>query len=185
MPWCPDCKTEYEEGYENCSDCGVKLVDENPQEGNMNDGNDNPELLITVADGMQADILESKLKFYGIPVMRKHRETGALLTVYMGASPFGVDLYVPSELLENARKLINQEIDANGGESYDENSIVESQENTPEGLEGNNTGDTLTEADNKDYRSVMTRRLANWLLLIFLVPGLIWFLIFLIKYLAD
>ena len=27
MPWCPNCKAEYQEGYSKCSDCGVALVD--------------------------------------------------------------------------------------------------------------------------------------------------------------
>ena len=26
MPWCPQCNTEYREGFERCSDCGVALV---------------------------------------------------------------------------------------------------------------------------------------------------------------
>lgn len=32
MPWCPNCKTEYQEGIEVCSDCGAALVDELPEE---------------------------------------------------------------------------------------------------------------------------------------------------------
>ncbi len=27
MPWCPNCKAEYQEGYTECSDCGVALVE--------------------------------------------------------------------------------------------------------------------------------------------------------------
>ena len=26
MPWCPQCGTEYREGFDRCSDCGVALV---------------------------------------------------------------------------------------------------------------------------------------------------------------
>lgn len=32
MPWCPNCRTEYEEGVEVCADCGAALVDELPEE---------------------------------------------------------------------------------------------------------------------------------------------------------
>ena len=32
MPWCPNCKTEYQEGIEKCADCGSDLVDELPDE---------------------------------------------------------------------------------------------------------------------------------------------------------
>jgi hypothetical protein len=27
MPWCPNCNAEYQEGYTECSDCGVELVE--------------------------------------------------------------------------------------------------------------------------------------------------------------
>ena len=32
MPWCPNCKTEYQEGIEKCADCGSDLVEELPEE---------------------------------------------------------------------------------------------------------------------------------------------------------
>ena len=28
MPWCPNCKTEYQDGYTVCSDCGSTLVED-------------------------------------------------------------------------------------------------------------------------------------------------------------
>jgi hypothetical protein len=30
MPWCPQCGTEYREGFDRCSDCGSTLVAEPP-----------------------------------------------------------------------------------------------------------------------------------------------------------
>ncbi len=30
MPWCPDCGAEYREGFRQCSECGVPLVDAPP-----------------------------------------------------------------------------------------------------------------------------------------------------------
>lgn len=35
MPWCPNCKTEYQEGIEICADCGAALVDELTEEVEM------------------------------------------------------------------------------------------------------------------------------------------------------
>lgn len=35
MPWCPNCKTEYQEGIEVCADCGATLVEELVQEVEM------------------------------------------------------------------------------------------------------------------------------------------------------
>ena len=33
MPWCPNCKTEYQDGYTVCSDCGSTLVESLEQAG--------------------------------------------------------------------------------------------------------------------------------------------------------
>lgn len=35
MPWCPKCKTEYQEGFTVCSDCKIDLVEELPEETNF------------------------------------------------------------------------------------------------------------------------------------------------------
>lgn len=40
MPWCPICKSEYREGFNVCSDCGSKLVDELEDEKVKSDNND-------------------------------------------------------------------------------------------------------------------------------------------------
>lgn len=32
MPWCPQCRTEYREGFTQCADCGAALVDALPAE---------------------------------------------------------------------------------------------------------------------------------------------------------
>lgn len=32
MPWCPSCKTEYQEGILQCADCGAMLMEEFPQD---------------------------------------------------------------------------------------------------------------------------------------------------------
>ncbi len=106
MPWCPKCKTEYREQFQRCSDCETELVDELPDELTADKPRkeyDTEAFLVSAGSGMQADILESKLKFYGIPVMRKYRENGGYLKIYMGVTPFGIDLYVPSGLLADAR----------------------------------------------------------------------------------
>ena len=71
------------------------------------DSDDNGALLITACNAIEADLLESKLKAYGIPVLRKYKGFGDYLNIYMGATPFGVDLYVPAELLEKARDIVS------------------------------------------------------------------------------
>ncbi len=62
--------------------------------------------LITVDDTVEADILESKLKASGIPVFREYRETGAYLTLVLGKSSFGVDMFVQKDRFEEARNIL-------------------------------------------------------------------------------
>lgn len=38
MPWCPNCKTEYREGFTVCADCGSELVDEEPENFSVEEG---------------------------------------------------------------------------------------------------------------------------------------------------
>lgn len=68
--------------------------------------NENETLLITVDDTSEADIIESKLKAFGIPVARRYRETGAYLTLVLGKSSFGVDMYVPNDRLIEAKDIV-------------------------------------------------------------------------------
>lgn len=134
MPWCPICRLEYQEGYENCSDCDVPLVEELPpaprEEPAATFGpEDEPVFLVSSADGFEADIIAAKLEAFGVPVMKRHRETGDYLKIYMGASPFGIDLYVPARELEKARDILENVPEVSGDEQGEtEEEILEDQE---------------------------------------------------------
>lgn len=59
MPWCPNCRAEYIEGFNTCSDCDCKLVDVlEPIEKIVYDKG---AFLLRVNDRMEADIIESIL----------------------------------------------------------------------------------------------------------------------------
>ena len=62
--------------------------------------------LVTASNTIEADILESKLKSYGIEVFRKYRENGAYLTLVLGLSSLGVDLFVPEERAKEAKEIL-------------------------------------------------------------------------------
>lgn len=62
--------------------------------------------LVTASNTIEADILESKLKSYGIEVLRKYRENGAYLTLVLGLSSLGVDLFVPEEKAKEAKEIL-------------------------------------------------------------------------------
>lgn len=67
---------------------------------------DKEALLITVNTGTEADLIESILNANNIPVLKKFKEAGAYLNLYMGMTSFGVDIYVPSKLFDEAKELI-------------------------------------------------------------------------------
>lgn len=108
MPWCPKCRIEYEDWVKTCSDCGEELVkDLLPEsEPKKETEYDKEAFLATVPDDIHADLTETLLKAYGIPVHRRYKEAGAYMQIYMGMARFGVDLYVPSKLLQQARDII-------------------------------------------------------------------------------
>ena len=85
---------------------GVFNVADEMKTGNDDVSKVGQALLITVDDTVEADILESKLQVSGIPVLRQYRETGAYLTLILGKTSFGVDMYVPKDMLEEARNII-------------------------------------------------------------------------------
>lgn len=62
--------------------------------------------LMTLGEDMQVEIIEEELKNAGIPVLKKHREGGAYLSIYMGKSMYPVDLYVSEESYEIAREIL-------------------------------------------------------------------------------
>jgi len=110
MPWCPICKAEYiDEGISKCDDCNVELVDKLSLfdiEKDISE-NDKEVLLISVKDEIEYSIIESKLRSYNIPVIKKYRDTGgAYLTIFMGSSPFGIDVFVPPKMFETAKEII-------------------------------------------------------------------------------
>lgn len=63
MPWCPDCKTEYDPGIAVCADCGADLVDELPQ---IRIGPP-PEVAYVANTAAEAQIVEATLQAAGIP----------------------------------------------------------------------------------------------------------------------
>lgn len=125
MPWCPNCRTEYREDFNTCSDCGSQLVMEIEPIEPLKEEQieyDQEALLVSVSDA-EADVIESLLQSYGIPVMRKYKEAGAFLNIYMGTSMYGIDLYVPSKELERAKEILDnreQESTEELNESMDE-----------------------------------------------------------------
>lgn len=83
--------------------------------------NDKEVFLTTVTNGIEADVIEALLRSNKIPLLKKYKEAGAYLDIYMGSTNMGIDLYVPSNMLEQAKELIANEPGVYG-EEYQEQS---------------------------------------------------------------
>ncbi len=133
MPWCPKCGAEYREGLKACSDCNTDLVDRlehreanvEHSESNGSDLEDDREAYLTsVSNSIEAEMLEALLTSSGVPVMKKFKGAGEYLNIYMGMTNLGVDLYVPSKLLAQARDIlvinreVGSEISGTSGKKY-------------------------------------------------------------------
>ncbi len=64
MPYCPNCRTEYREGFTTCSDCDVPLVHELAPEVPCPDGEMVP--IFVARDSMEAEIVKGILESVGI-----------------------------------------------------------------------------------------------------------------------
>lgn len=72
--------------------------------------------LIDAETDMEAEVIISKLAQFGIPVLKRHKESGAYLSLFIGASPYGLSLDVPADMLEQAREILDTTTDVNPDE---------------------------------------------------------------------
>ncbi len=121
---------------------------------NTNNGNQ-AALLISVRSDMEAAILESQLNEYEIPVLKKHKHAGEYLSVYMGATNMGIDLYVPAAALDEAKDIIGL---GSKAQPPIENDL--------------HAGEETETAMHVAYER--KRRVKVWLILLFVLPGIGW-----------
>ena len=113
MAWCPECKMEYRDGYSECSDCNVELVVSLPKHNvGANVAKKEyeysaPAFAVSVGERVEADELTAYLSSFDIPTRVRYRAAGGHMTVLMG-NTYGVDIYVPEKLLDEAMVLIEQ-----------------------------------------------------------------------------
>ena len=113
--WCPKCGAEYREGFSECADCGVALVDAPPAakprehthtdlRGPFSPDDDTVELLRT--NRVEAEVIAARLQSEGIPAVVFDSDpygSGPLLT-----SSEGVRVMVRRADLEVAAALANE-----------------------------------------------------------------------------
>ncbi|MDR5659859.1 hypothetical protein RH915_10195 [Serpentinicella sp. ANB-PHB4] len=104
-------------------------------------------------------MIESQLQQHQIPVLKKHRGAGGYVSIYMGRSNLGIDLYVPSALLEKAHEIIKV---------YKEE--IETDIDEKDEVEEKIKGDWEVSYNKK-------RRIKIWILILFIIPGFTWIII--------
>jgi hypothetical protein len=105
MPWCPDCRTEYDPGVAACSDCGADLVDELPQ---IRIGSP-PEVVYAASTAAEAQIVEATLEFAGIPAFVQPTSVawpGENITDF--DSP-DLEVLVPADRLVEAQAVLHEQ----------------------------------------------------------------------------
>jgi hypothetical protein len=106
MPYCPKCKRDYDEDKTTCTYCEVALVKEALDEVG-NDQLEEIKKLCSVYTLQEADIIIALMNSYEIPAIKKSEQIGDYLTVAMGSSMYGYDIYVPIRLYDQAELLLN------------------------------------------------------------------------------
>ena len=133
--WCPICKAEYQQGIDKCAECKCTLVEdlsECYENGDVTyDGFalNKLSLLCSVGDDFDADVKVSLLHSCGIKAYKKYAGFASVAKIYFGSSSIGVDIYVPTENLEEANEILNAAFDANELYSEEDASEAGTEEN--------------------------------------------------------
>ena len=137
--WCPECGTEYREGFFVCADCDCPLVEEPEAEPEAPEISDEEWSLLTILrDELEADAVKALLAEKGIPVLKKYSGSGEYLKVYMGMVRTGVKFYVPETRVQEAEDLIFGQLSV-GRQINEQTEVPEAPPEEPPEDKGNGT----------------------------------------------
>lgn len=83
--------------------------------------NNTGKLVITATSDIHADLIESLLVSYDIPVVRKYAlKAGGMAKIYMGSFNSSVDIFVEEKLFEKAKEILSYQGDDNEDDIVDQ-----------------------------------------------------------------
>ncbi|SNX54531.1 DUF2007 domain-containing protein [Thermoanaerobacterium sp. RBIITD] len=115
MSRCPKYGKEYNDDVHNVDLEDVKEMSSNSESKN----NDKEALLTSVYDDIEADIVESLLNSYDIPVLKKYKGAGVYMKVFMGKTKLGIDIYVPSKFFDKAKEILESKPECDNANEKD------------------------------------------------------------------
>lgn len=97
---------------EKCQYCGTELNDNNKCPGcNQNrDVEKDWDLLTTVANDIEFEMVAGLLQMGEIPVVRKVKGIDGFIQIIMGMPIAGIDIYVPKDRYQEAMDLLNADV---------------------------------------------------------------------------
>ena len=112
MPYCPKCRAEYREGFTECADCEVALVDELPeaeeQESEFREhpetvALENPVVLETFVDTVEFMYVASMLDKMDIPYTVRTKGGASIKGIYTFQNTIEKTIYVEDADYEKSR----------------------------------------------------------------------------------
>ena len=118
MPYCPECGTEYREGFTTCRDCDVALTDTPPPADTQDEPEEEEWTPVYTGRGVLLDVLDERLKALEIRTVRTAFEQGGSEAVF-GTQTSIYTLLVPKEVHQERREEI-EEVVASANREYQE-----------------------------------------------------------------
>lgn len=105
MPWCPECRTEYDPGIERCADCGALLTPELPPE----DFGKDPVIVLRASTAHEAQVSVATLKAEGIPAFTAPPDVYVpqLGNPVVSTTPEFL-VWVPADAVEDAVRVLSE-----------------------------------------------------------------------------